>query len=107
MGKGELAAAANRLRRLLLGLGMAAAPGLALPACGCDPREDIILVARPDEKTAPLIDACREGKSKAACLPLCEHFYPGRSRASEFHCELHEDRDGYVVIHVANYWCGG
>jgi hypothetical protein len=73
--------------------------GVGLGGCQCPPAKDeIFLLRNPDAETQALIDACRD-PAQRDCIPLCRAV-SGRASGTFLHCELHEDRDGYVQVHV-------
>lgn len=67
--------------------------------CGpCSPGDEIFLLREPDPATRALIDACRD-PAHPRCGPLCAAV-SGRAELSLEHCEMHQDSDGYFVVHV-------
>jgi len=89
----------GRLRRVVV----MAAPLAAVALAGCCPEssvyDEIYLIRDPDPSLQPLVDACRD-LAQPDCLPLCRAL-SGSSRTGIIqHCELHQDRSGYVQVHV-------
>jgi hypothetical protein len=87
------------LRRALLGSRLvvpAAAVAFGTGCAPCPPVDEIFLLREPDAETQALIDACRD-PIRHDCTPLCVAL-SGQSALE--HCELHEDRDGYLQVHV-------
>jgi hypothetical protein len=77
-----------------------AAPLASIGLAGCGPCggdvDEIFLIRDPDAATQALIDACR-----APVEPNCSQLCQAVSGHGYFeHCELHEDRAGYVQVHV-------
>ena len=83
--------------------------GLALGFAGCSdcpPEDELHLLRNPDPATTQMIEACRADRSR--CLELCRHLVQSRTGSTRpiVHCELHEDRAGYLQVHVVtDYLC--
>ena len=83
-------------------------------AAGCCPGphfvDEVYLIRNPDAETQALIDACRD-PALPDCVPLCEKVtgnapvrVTSNPAATFDHCELHNDKDGYVQVHVGYHW---
>lgn len=73
---------------------------VALAACCPQSLDDeIYLISEPDPSLQPLIDACRD-QVRPDCLPLCRALSQSSRYGVIRHCELHQDRSGYVQVHV-------
>jgi hypothetical protein len=84
-------------RHAALVAGPVASIGLA--GCGpCPPVDEIFLLSNPDAPTQALIDACRD-PVHPDCRPLCVQT-TGMPNQVFGHCEMHQDRDGYFVVHA-------
>lgn len=99
-----------RAGRALAVAGLLAAVGVAIGACGCPPDADhIYLLHDPDGSTPelqPLLDQCRQ-PAAPDCLPLCQTLSGARLEYI-LHCELHQERDGYLQVHVGIHeFCPG
>ena len=75
---------------------------IGLMGCPCpDATTDrIFLIRDPDAEMQALIDACR-APVESDCTPLCRAV-AGANFGQFDHCELHQDRDGYIQVHVGN-----
>ena len=93
----------QRLVALFKRAALVSAPLAAMGVAGCgscmEPADQIFLIRNPDAQTQALIDACR-APVEPDCSKLCQAVAGGGGYASFAHCELHEDRDGYVQVHV-------
>src|SRR4051812_6788061 len=89
----------GRLRRVVV----MAAPLAALALAACCPEssvdDEIYLIRDPDPSLQPLVDACRD-PAQPDCLPLCRMLSASSRYGVIQHCELHQDRSGYVQVHV-------
>jgi len=89
----------DSLARLAAAAVVLAAVAVGIAGCQCPPpRDDIFLIRNPDAEMQALIDACRD-PARRDCVPLCRAV-SGMMFGSFLHCELHEDHEGYVQVHV-------
>ena len=101
----------QRLVALFKRAALVSAPLAAMSLAGCGPcagpADQIFLIRNPDAETQALIDACR-APVEPDCTKLCQAVSGMGGYASFAHCELHQDSNGYLQVHVGTtFRCPG